>query len=175
MKSLKRDHHNTNHGCASPMLLRTGLGSNSSTGSPKQAPLGKRPTLTAAVSDFLGHIRDSIGPDPSNGKFLTVIVWPQDSWDTPLGQGGRASPLVTKTLLFFGEGGNDGVAGLPPGGGGKMFRAYDKASGKVLWEMELPAGTTGAPMTYMQNGKQYIVVATGWKDTPGELIALALP
>src|SRR5881296_2174893 len=83
MKSLKRDHHNTNCGCASPMLLRTGLGSNSSTGSPKQAPLGTRPTLTAAVSDFLAHIRDSIGPDPSNGKFLTVIVWPQDSWDTP--------------------------------------------------------------------------------------------
>src|SRR5207249_6245805 len=83
MKSLKRDHHNTNRGCASPMLLRTGLGSNSSTGSPKQAPVGTRPTLTAAVSDFLAHIRDSIGPDPSNGKFLTVIVWPQDSWDTP--------------------------------------------------------------------------------------------
>ena len=59
----------------------------------------------------------------------------------PLGQGGRASPLVTKTMVFLGEGGNDGVAGLPPGGGGKMFRAYDKASGKVLWEMELPAGT----------------------------------
>src|SRR6266566_1826612 len=93
----------------------------------------------------------------------------------PLGQGGRASPLVTKTMVFLGEGGNDGVAGLPPGGGGKMFRAYDKASGKVLWEMELPGGTTGAPMTYMLNGKQYIVVATGWKDTPGELIALALP
>ena len=65
----------------------------------------------------------------------------------PLGQGGRASPLVTKTMVFLGEGGNDGVAGLPPGGGGKMFRAYDKASGKVLWEMELPGGTTGEPMT----------------------------
>ncbi len=37
-----------------------------------------------------GHIRDSIGPDPSNGKFLTVIVWPQDSWDTPL-QGGECA------------------------------------------------------------------------------------
>ena len=93
----------------------------------------------------------------------------------PLGQGGRASPLVTKTMVFLGEGGNDGVAGLPPGGGGKMFRAYDKLSGKVIWEMELPGGTTGAPMTYMLNGKQYIVVATGWRDTPGELIALALP
>jgi hypothetical protein len=41
--------------------------------------------------------------------------------------------------------------------------------------MELPGGTTGAPMTYMYDGKQYIVVATGWKDTGGELVALALP
>jgi quinoprotein glucose dehydrogenase len=41
--------------------------------------------------------------------------------------------------------------------------------------MELPGGTTGAPMTYMLNGKQYLVVAIGWDDLPGELIALALP
>src|SRR5262245_2218696 len=93
----------------------------------------------------------------------------------PLGQGGRVSPLVTKTLVFLGEGGNNGIVGLPPWGGGKMFRAYDKGSGRVVWETELPAGTTGAPMTYMFNGRQYIVVATGWKDTPSELVALALP
>ena len=93
----------------------------------------------------------------------------------PLGQGGRAGPLVTKTMVFLGEGGNSGIPALPPGGGGKMFRAYDKATGEVLWEMELPGGTTGAPMTYMVNGKQYIVVAVGWEKTPGELVALALP
>ena len=82
----------------------------------------------------------------------------------PLGQGGRASPLVTKTMVFLGEGGNNAVVALPPGGGGKMFRAYDKSTGQVLWEMELPGGTTGAPMTYIFDGKQYIVVAIGWKD-----------
>ena len=65
------------------------------------------------------------------------------------------------------------MVALPPGGGGKMFRAFDKATGRVIWEMELPGGTTGAPMTYLFNGKQYIVVATGWKDTPAEWIALA--
>ena len=32
---------------------------------------------------------------------------------------------------------------------GKKFRAYDKATGKVIWETELPAGTTGGPMTYL--------------------------
>src|SRR5262245_19109632 len=93
----------------------------------------------------------------------------------PLGQGGRVAPLVTKTMVFLGEGGNNAVVALPPWGGGKMFRAYEKTTGRVLWEMELPGGTTGAPMSYMFRGKQYIVVATGWKDVPGELVALALP
>jgi quinoprotein glucose dehydrogenase len=67
------------------------------------------------------------------------------------------------------------VALLPKYGGGKMFRAYDKATGRIVFEIELPGGTTGAPMTYMLNGKQYLVVAIGWDDLPGELIALALP
>ena len=74
----------------------------------------------------------------------------------------------------MGEGSDNGV-GTPPGGGGKMFRAFDKKSGKIAWEMELPAGTSGAPMTYMADGKQYIVVAVGGRNFPGELIALALP
>jgi quinoprotein glucose dehydrogenase len=77
-------------------------------------------------------------------------------------------------MVFLGEGGNNG-AGAPEGSGGKMFRAYDKRTGRELWELELPGGTTGAPMTYMWNGKQYIVVAVGWDKFPGELIALALP
>ena len=41
--------------------------------------------------------------------------------------------------------------------------------------MALPGGTTGAPMSYRLNGKQYIVVATSAKDSPGEFVALALP
>ena len=93
----------------------------------------------------------------------------------PLGQGGRVAPLVTKTMVFMGEGTNDGVIAAPPGYGGKIFRAFDKATGQTLWEMELPGGVSGAPMTYMVNGKQYIVVAIGWKEMPAEWIALALP
>ena len=93
----------------------------------------------------------------------------------PLGQGGRAAPLVTKSLVFLGEGANVGAAFLPPFSGGKMFRAYDKATGDVVWEMELPGGVTSAPMTYMAGGKQYIVVVVGWDDMPSEYVALALP
>ena len=95
-----------------------------------------------------------------------------------LGQPGRASVLVTPTLLFAGEGPNDGLAALTQfwgGPGGKMFRAYDKATGEIIREIELPGGTSGAPMTYMVDGKQYIVVAVGWDDLPSEWVALALP
>jgi quinoprotein glucose dehydrogenase len=74
----------------------------------------------------------------------------------PLGQPGRAGPLLTRTLLFVGEG-DASAAVTPPGGGGTKFRAYDKTSGAVLWETDLPAGTTGSPMTYRFNGRQYIL------------------
>ena len=96
----------------------------------------------------------------------------------PLGQGGRASVLVTRSLVFLGEGGNTGVSALPQwygGPGGKMFRAYDKASGEVVWETELPGGASGAPMTYRFDGRQYIIVTVGWDDMASELVALALP
>ena len=96
----------------------------------------------------------------------------------PLGQPGRASVLVTSSLVFLGEGGNTGVSALPQwynGPGGKMFRAYDKATGEVVWETELSGGASGAPMTYMVDGKQYIIATVGWDDMASELIALALP
>jgi quinoprotein glucose dehydrogenase len=94
----------------------------------------------------------------------------------PLGAPGRMAPLVTKSFVFLGEGSDTGV-GLPPGGGygGKMFRAFDKATGEIVWEMELPAGVSNAPMTYSVAGKQYIVVGVSGSEHPGELIALALP
>jgi glucose dehydrogenase len=91
----------------------------------------------------------------------------------PLGTPGRAAPLVTKTLLFIGEG-SDAIPGVPVGGGGKKFRAYDKATGKVVWETELPAGATGGPMTYAAQGKQYIIVPIGGKNSPPEWVALGL-
>ena len=50
-----------------------------------------------------------------------------------------------------------------------------RRDGDVVWEMELPAGTTGAPMTYMHEGKQYIVVPIGGPDEPAQWVALSLP
>ncbi len=110
------------------------------------------------------------GDGPRNHPLLKDLHLP------PLGTPNRPAPLVTKTLLFIGEG-SDAVIGTPQvsWGWGKKFRAYDKATGQVVWETELPSGTTGAPMTYMHKGRQYIVIPIGAKDHPAEFVALALP
>src|SRR5690606_33436250 len=82
----------------------------------------------------------------------------------------RPSPLLTSTLMFMGEAGH---LGSEPGG--PMFRAYDKISGEVVAEIELPSKASAAPMSYMHNGHQYIVIAVATTDHPAELVALALP
>ncbi len=91
-----------------------------------------------------------------------------------LGIASRPVALVTKTLLFIGEGSNL-HGGTMPNMWGTAFRAYDKATGEVLTKIELPSGTTGGPMSYVHNGKQYIIVAVGSYGDPAEFIALALP
>jgi quinoprotein glucose dehydrogenase len=61
------------------------------------------------------------------------------------------------------------------GRNGALLRAYDKATGKDAGAVFMPAGQTGSPMTYMFNGKQYIVLAIAGPGFPGELIAYRLP
>jgi quinoprotein glucose dehydrogenase len=80
--------------------------------------------------------------------------------------------LVTKTLLIVGE---PGTFTLPDGRVGAMLRAYDKKTGKELGAVYMPAGQTGTPMTYLRNGKQYIVIAIAGNNYPAELVAFRLP
>src|SRR5690606_2762526 len=92
----------------------------------------------------------------------------------PLGIPARPVPLATRSLLFLGEGSN-AMIGISDGQWGRMFRALDKSTGEVLWQTELPAGTTGGPMSYLFEGKQYVVVPIGGRDAPAEWIAFGLP
>ena len=80
------------------------------------------------------------------------------------GQRSHATILVTRTLLIYGE----GTGGTP------SFYAVDKRSGQTLARIELPARTNTAPMTFMHDGRQYIVVAIGGPGYPGSLVALRL-
>ena len=77
----------------------------------------------------------------------------------------HATKLITRSLLMYGEG-----RGAAP-----IFRAVDKQTGEELGQVELPAPTLTAPMTYMHEGRQYIVMAVGGSGMAGSLVALALP
>jgi quinoprotein glucose dehydrogenase len=89
------------------------------------------------------------------------------------GRPGRTGIMVTKTLLWAGERGP--LDTLENGEKISWFRSYDKATGQIVSEMQIPANVTNVPMTYMVGGKQYIVIAVAAVDKPAELIALALP
>jgi quinoprotein glucose dehydrogenase len=88
------------------------------------------------------------------------------------GRPGLISPLVTKTLVIAGEG---GVFTTPSGQRGAMLRAYAKTDGHEVGAVYMPAPESGSPMTYMLNGKQYIVIAVSGGNYSGELIAFKLP
>jgi quinoprotein glucose dehydrogenase len=88
------------------------------------------------------------------------------------GRTGRIGMVVTKTLLISGEG---GFFTTPSGQRGAMLRAYDKATGKDAGEVFMPAPQTGSPMTYMVDGRQYVVVAIGGGAYTSELLAFRLP
>ncbi len=88
----------------------------------------------------------------------------------PLGQPGRVGPLVTKSLVFLGE----GIPQSVPGSGGRKFRAFDKATGEVVYETTLDGSVTGVPMTYAWEGKQYLIVPIGYPGRPGEFLALTV-
>ena len=92
-----------------------------------------------------------------------------------LGTSGRIfiGVLVTKTLVVAGDGGTHTNA---KGETVALLRAYDKDTGAdIPGEVFMPAKQTGSPMTYMHNGKQYIVIAVGGGTGGAELIAYALP
>ena len=103
-----------------------------------------------------------------------TILWQVPHGDTPdnvrnnpalkgvnigrTGRSGAAITLVTKTLLIAGE---KGTVTMADGRTGAMLRAYDKATGKDVGAVYMPAQATGGPMTYMVNGVQYIAIAVG--------------
>ena len=82
------------------------------------------------------------------------------------GSTGSPGPIVTAGGLVFIGGSRD-----------RKFQAFDKATGKLLWETILPGFASSTPCTYKSNGKQYIAVSVaGNKESPaGSIMAFALP
>lgn len=82
------------------------------------------------------------------------------------GQEGKAGPVVTAGGLIFISGTED-----------KKLRAFDKATGKLLWQTTLPAHANATACTYQANGKQYVALSVGGtpENPSGFIMAFALP
>ena len=86
----------------------------------------------------------------------------------PTGTENYGGPVVTAGgLIFIGASADE------------TFRAFDKETGKVLWQTKLPFGGNATPSTYVVNGRQYVVISAGGgksgRPSGGSLIAFALP
>ena len=88
------------------------------------------------------------------------------------GQAGSVGLVVTKTLVILGD---SQITTTPQHPRGAMLRAYDKATGREVGAVLMPAPQSGSPMTYVVDGKQYIVVAVSGGAYSGEYIAYSLP
>jgi quinoprotein glucose dehydrogenase len=128
-------------------------------------PYGRITAFDMDKGDIVWQIAHGETPDNvRNHPALKGLAIPRT------GQPGIIGTLVTKTLVIAGE----SRVTTTPQGRGAMLRAYDKATGKEVAAVFMPAQQSGSPMTYMLNGKQYIVVAIGGGTVPGEYVAFKL-
>jgi quinoprotein glucose dehydrogenase len=80
--------------------------------------------------------------------------------------------MNTKTVVVMGD---PQLTTTPEHPRGAMLRAYDKTTGKQVGAVWMPAPQSGSPMTYMVDGKQFIVLAIGGGAYSGEFVAFSLP
>ncbi len=134
---------------------------------PKGLPLFKPPygritAIDLKTGDHLWMTPNGDTPEEiKNNPALKGVTIPRT------GKGTRGNIMVTKTLLFVGE--NVYLFGDP------ILQAFDKKTGDRVAVIDLPGLATGSPMTYMLNGKQYLVVAVAAQNHPAELVAFTLP
>jgi quinoprotein glucose dehydrogenase len=174
--------------------MRTGPGEN--VGADAPMPLSNRAPAAGGGGGYVPLNIDGIPLiKPPYGTITAInldrgeIVWQIAHGDTPdvvrnhaalkglnIPRTGQATynvgTLITKALVIAGDGQITTTADHPRGA---MLRAYDKATGKEVGAIYLPAPQSGSPMTYMVDGKQYIVVAVSGGAYSGEYIAFTLP
>ena len=140
--------------------------------SPQGLPLLKPPygRITAIKMDkgeFVWQIAHGETPDYiRNHPALKGLNIPRT------GQSGYVGVLVTKTLLIAAD---PQLTATPDHPRGAMLHAYDKATGKEVGAVWMPAPQSGSPMTYSVGGRQFIVIAISGGAYSGEYLAFALP
>jgi len=136
-------------------------------------PLVKPPygTLTAVNLDR-GEIMWQVphGDTPDNVRNHPALKGLNIPKTGQVGTGGIGS-AVTKTLVVMGD---PQVTTTPEHPRGAMLRAYDKTTGREVGAVWMPAPESGSPMTYLADGKQYIVLAISGGNYSGEYMAFTV-
>ena len=129
-------------------------------------PYGRISAISLDKGDIVWQVAHGETPDNvKNNPALKGLDIPRT------GRSGIIGVLTTKTLVIAGEA---GFFTTPSGQRGAMLRAYDKATGKEVGAVYMPAPQSGSPMTYMVNGQQYIVLAISGAGYSAELVAFKL-
>ncbi|HWB92572.1 MAG TPA: PQQ-binding-like beta-propeller repeat protein, partial [Puia sp.] len=146
-----------------------------------RAPFPYTPPYISKVWDKLTDSDGYPGIKPPWGTLNAIDLKTGDyRWRVPLGEfpeltkkgvpvtgmESYGGPLVTAGGLVFIAGTRD-----------EMIRAFDKNTGKVVWQYHLPAAGFATPITYMVDGVQYIAIAAGGGRglrTSGDYVAFAL-
>ena len=130
-------------------------------------PWGRITAIDLKTGDMVWQVPHGETLDAvTNHPMLKGVTIPRTGRIGPIGT------LTTKTLIVSGE---RGFTTLPSGQRFAKLYAYDKATGREVANLTMPAPQTGNPMSYMLNGKQYIVLAISGPDHPAELIAFTAP
>jgi quinoprotein glucose dehydrogenase len=130
-------------------------------------PYGRITAINLDRGEILWQVPHGETPDSvRNSPALQGVNVPRT------GQSGAVGALVTKTLVIAGDPLATTGTNRPRGA---MLRAYDKTNGKEVGAVYMPAQQSGTPMTYLANGKQYIVVAISGGNYSGEYLAFKLP
>ena len=138
-------------------------------------PLTKPPygRITAIDLDTGEHTwMSAVGKGPIKHKALSDLDLPALGWFQ------YNFVLATETILVVASGRPTWWGALSADNfveKGPYLRAFDLRTGEVLVEMELPANPNGSPMTYMADGRQYIVFPVNNDDWQPQLLAFALP
>lgn len=130
-------------------------------------PYGRITAIDMDKGEFVWQIAHGETPDYiRNHAALKGLNIPRT------GQPGYVGVLVTKTLVIAADPQFTQTSEHPRGA---MLRAYDKATGKEVGAVWMPAPQSGSPMTYSVNGRQFIVIAVSGGSYSGEYLAFALP
>ena len=131
-------------------------------------PYGTISAINLDTGEILWQIAHGETPDVvRNSPALKGLTIPRTGQETY-----NIGTLITKTLVIAGEGQVTTTSDHPRGA---MLRAYDKATGKEVGAVWMPAPQSGSPMTYLAGGKQFIVIAVSGGAYSGEYLAYSLP